>query len=243
MPQDQPVQIVVTPELAEVLASRRQARNAQLTAAGQPPVQDESPFISSADLEKENARAAQKPRRTRITPAAKAKIDARCKSIPGFERHSRKCCICRHPHVDAIEEIYLNWYSGRDICAFFHLNDPDIVYRHGHAAGLDVLRRQNVRAVIERFIEQWPRIKVSSSTIIRSIRALSCLDDKGHWADLPSTHILLSGQPLPAEAATSPTAVPVLGSATISSHPPKPIGRAAKDPSPPVRHSPRATAR
>ncbi len=183
MPNNPPVQIVAEPALAEILATRRADRNAALIAAGQPPLQDESPFVSSSEVAEQQASAA--ARKTRLTAAAKAKIAARAEANPFFARHSRKCLICRHPDVDAIEQIYLNWFSARAIADYFRFHDLDVVYRHAAAAGLDVLRRQNVRSVLERFIEEWRHVKITSSAIIRSIRALSCVDERGHWTDLP----------------------------------------------------------
>ena len=206
MSHNQPrVQIVVDPALADVLASRRQSRNAERIAAGQPPVQDESPFISSADFEKkqETARTAPKAYRNRISAAAKAKIDARCKSIPGFERHSRKCQICHSRDVEDIEEWYINWSSAHWIALSFKVGLEDVVYRHARAAGLDVLRRQNARMVVEKLMEQVDQVTVTSSTILRAARALSCMNDQGRWTDPPSTHIVLTSKDLPEQVTTS----------------------------------------
>ncbi|HEV2617511.1 MAG TPA: hypothetical protein VGU63_12980 [Candidatus Acidoferrales bacterium] len=128
--------------------------------------------------------------------AAKAKVAERIASVPGFERHSRKCQICRSPYVDFIEDKYLRWYRCDLVCRFYRIGDTDTLYRHVRAAGLDTLRRQNIGVVVENFIEQWPSVKVSASNILHSIRALSCLDDKGQWTDPPRTHILVRGQNL-----------------------------------------------
>src|SRR6185437_3030244 len=49
----------------------------------------------------------------------------------------------------------------------------------------------------------WRTVKVTSSTVIRSIRALSCLDEKGRWTDPPSTHILVRGNDASAADARS----------------------------------------
>ncbi|MGH9732508.1 MAG: hypothetical protein ACRD4A_12490 [Candidatus Acidiferrales bacterium] len=205
---DPPYKIVLSPVMAQIMAERRADQNARLAAQGLPPIETESPFISTDEYEaeekaREKQRGAQKPQpfpkptSNRLTAAAKAKITARSQSIPGFERHSRKCQICRNPEVDAIEQVYLDWYNVRHIASYFQFDDADVIYRHARATGLDVLRRQNVRIVVERFIEQGHYIKVTVPGILRSIRALSCLDEKGRWTELPSTHILLSGKDLP----------------------------------------------
>jgi hypothetical protein len=204
MPHNPQVKIVVEPKLADMLASRREARNAERTAAGQPPVQDESPFISSAELETENAPdTPRKAYRARITAAAKAKIDARCKSIPGFERHSRKCQVCHNRDVEEIEDWYINWSSAHWIALTFKVGLEDVVYRHARATGLDVLRRRNARMVVEKIMEQVDQVDVTSSTILRATRALSCMDDQGRWTDPPSTHIVLTSKGLPEQITTS----------------------------------------
>jgi hypothetical protein len=133
------------------------------------------------------------PLRARLTRAAKAKIAERSAADPAFERHSRKCALCRHPALDEIERAYLGWHSAYDICRFFQIDDPDTLYRHARAAALDVARRQNVRTVVENFVERSRHVKITSSTVLHSIRALSCLDDNGRWTDPPRTHILVRG--------------------------------------------------
>ncbi|MGH9865577.1 MAG: hypothetical protein ACRD4H_09215 [Candidatus Acidiferrales bacterium] len=224
MSQNPAYKLPVCLELYELLAARRVAENERLAAQGLPPTDREFPFISSDEIElQQKHRAAQnaqpfaKPTSNRLTAVAKAKILARKESIPGFERHSRKCQICRHPAVDAIEEVYINWYPASDICRYFGFDDPDILYRHAHAAGLDELRRQNMRIVPERLIENWTKVKVTVGGILRSIRALSCLDEKGRWNDLPSTHIILSKKDLPDNTSASSTESGIPGPGVTSS--------------------------
>jgi hypothetical protein len=199
-----PVEIVLDPALPDIPASHDGA-NADAAAASQPPLQDESPFVSSAEAERkqEKTRTAPRPYRTRIAADAKALIDARCESIPGFERHSRKCQICHNRYVEYIEEWYLNWSSAHWIALTFKLGLEDVVYRHARAARLDILRRQNARMVVEKLMEQVDQVTVTSATILRAARALSCMDDQGRWTDPPSTHIVLTSKDLPEPAAVS----------------------------------------
>ena len=217
-----PVEIVVSDSLYEILAKRRADRNARLAADGLPPANDDFPFIPQAQAEAEAKQrtpqstaaspAPPPPTRGPLCRAAKAKVAERNAAIPGFERHSRKCQICRSPYVDYIEQLYLQWERVDLVCRYFQLADPDTLYRHARAAGLDVLRRQNSRWVIEQFIEQWRTVKITSSTVIRSIRALSCLDEKGRWTDLPKTHIFLRGpDSSAADARSSDSGLPESG--------------------------------
>lgn len=228
-----PVQIVLSDSFYEIATQRRADENARLASQGLPPTDDESPFISEsqakaeaeAEAKQRASKAAQKaaaslapppPTRGPLCRAAKAKVAERIAAIPGFERHSRKCQICRSPYVDDIEQLYLQWERVDLICRYFQLADADAVYRHARAAGLDVLRRQNSRWVVEQFIEQWRTVKITSSTVIRSIRALSCLDEKGRWTDLPKTHILVRGTDAPPDSAASSSGPPESDSATSS---------------------------
>jgi hypothetical protein len=187
--------ITLPRETYECFAGYRAARRA---AQGLPPEDPKDiPWLCEHEVEaEENQRTTPEESSTprgRLTRAAKAKIAERDAAIPGFERHSRKCALCRHPALEEIERAYLAWHSVFDICRFFEIDDPDTIYRHVRAAQLDVARRQNVRTVVENFIEQSRHVKITSSTILRSIRALSCLDDNGRWTDPPRTHILVRG--------------------------------------------------
>ncbi|MHB8755995.1 MAG: hypothetical protein ACYC92_13725 [Candidatus Acidiferrales bacterium] len=219
-----PVEIVVSDSLYEILAKRRADHNARLAADGLPPATDDFPFITQTQAQAEAQARQRTPQSTAASPApppptrgplcraAKAKVAERNAAIPGFERHSRKCQICRSPYVDYIEQLYLQWERVDLIRRYFQLADPDTLYRHARAAGLDVLRRQNSRWVIEQFIEQWRTVKITSSTVIRSIRALSCLDEKGRWTDLPKTHIFLRGPDASAaDARSSDSGLPESG--------------------------------
>jgi hypothetical protein len=204
--QNPPVKPVLTDGFFDVVLHKRAQDNERLAAQGLPPRTDELWCISESDariLAADEAKrrgdqaaalvAPPAPTRGPLCRAAKAKSAERNASIPGFERHSRKCQICRHPYYDSIEASYLNWENVVATCRYFQLADADTIYRHARAAGLDVIRRQNVRVVIERFIEKAADAKVTVTSTLRSIRALSCLDDKGRWTDLPKTHILRRG--------------------------------------------------
>lgn len=142
----------------------------------------------------------------RRTPAAgwRAILAERRASIPGFNRHSRKCEICHDADVLEIEQAFVNWCSAPYIVRTFNLEYKDTVYCHARALGLDIVRRQNVRVAVEKLIEEVDQVKVTSATVLRAIRALSCIDDKGRWTDPPSTHIVLTGKDMPQQNLTSP---------------------------------------
>ena len=142
-----------------------------------------------------------KPKRRRRSPSTgwRSLLINRRASIPGFVRHSRKCKICHNHRVVEIEECYINWTSAHWIQEVFRIKSQDSIYRHARAAGLDAVRRQNVRVAVEKLIEEVDHVTVTSATILRAVRALSCLDDKGRWTDPPSTHIVLTAKDSPAQ--------------------------------------------
>ena len=186
-----PIKMIISDEFYEAIARRRAGQGVSQT-------EQQSCLISESQA---RAQAEAKQRAANAPPAAlprpgcavRSVLKTRRESIDGFERHSRKCRLCRHPHLEEIENAYLNWHSAYDICRVFQVQDPDTLYRHARAAGLDATRRSNVRHVVEHFIEQAHNVKITSTTVLRSIRALSCLDDKGYWTDLPKTHIVAPG--------------------------------------------------
>ncbi len=105
---------------------------------------------------------------------------------PDFDRHSRKCVICHHPDRAAIEEEFVGWRPPWRIAEVYDLDDYRAVHRHAHATGLTLRRRQNVHAVLDLLLEQVHDAKVSGDSILRAIRAYSCVDARGRWVDPPT---------------------------------------------------------
>jgi hypothetical protein len=111
-----------------------------------------------------------------------------CKTLPkqNFERHSRKCVICRHPDRSAIEEEFVHWGDPWDIARDYELGEYRAVYRHAHAAGLTLRRRENLHSALDMLLENTRRATISADGIIRAIRAYSCVDAMGRWVDPPT---------------------------------------------------------
>jgi hypothetical protein len=159
-------------ELAEILAGGNAHSTAESIAA---PVYFEE--------EQQDPSAATKPPRRRLTNAAKAKIANRCESNPSFERHSRKCQICSHPDIDGIEEQFIAWASANWIAEAFELTDESTIYRHARAAGLDVLRRENLSFVVEKVLQEVDNVETPTvSEVLRAARILARLNGRGQWA-------------------------------------------------------------
>lgn len=140
---------------------------------------------------------------------ARRLLESRIASNPDFERHSRKCQVCHSRWVEEIEEAYYNWSSAQWIINAFNISYDDAVYRHARAIGLDIKRRKNVVIAVEKLIEKVDEVAVTSSTVLRAVRALSCLDANGRWTDPPTTHVVVTTKnPPPAQTPVSHTGAP-----------------------------------
>jgi hypothetical protein len=59
------------------------------------------------------------------------------------------------------------------------------LYRHADATGLTALRKSRLCSVLDTIIEQAETVQVTGATILRAMRAYSCLTKNGDWVDLP----------------------------------------------------------
>jgi len=110
---------------------------------------------------------------------------------PAPDRHERKCLICNHPDRDAIEEDFLHWHSPSAIASRFDVT-RDSIYRHAHATRLFSRRAGKIRSVLDLIIEQADRVKVTGDTIIRAVRAYSCITDDGRWIEPPPRQVIVT---------------------------------------------------
>lgn len=104
-----------------------------------------------------------------------------------LERHQRKCTICQHPEREDIEDEFLHWHFPNAIAVSYGLGDERVVYRHARAAGLMAQRRDNCQAALDRIVEHADALRrVKADSIIRAIRAYSCLTESGRWIESPT---------------------------------------------------------
>ena len=104
---------------------------------------------------------------------------------PDLQRHARKCHICHHPQRAEIEDDFLNWHGPNDIVKDYQLPHWSVIYRHANALGLRARRNENIRTVLDIFLEQAESAPITANAILRAIRAYSCLKDDGTWVELP----------------------------------------------------------
>lgn len=121
-------------------------------------------------------------------------------------RHAAKCGLCNHPCRAAIEFDFLNWRNPFDLVRSYNLRSLSTIYRHAHATGLLGRRRLNMRFALERIVERVGEVPVTASAVIRSIRAITRINDAGEWID-PPTRVIISredsSEPQPSRGAKS----------------------------------------
>ena len=103
-----------------------------------------------------------------------------------FERHSRRCIICHHPDREAIEEEFVHWRAPWKLSQDYKLNDYRTVYRHARAAGLLLQRRERLHSALDAFVESVDDVTFTGDTILRAMRAYSCIDSHGRWTEIPT---------------------------------------------------------
>ncbi len=106
-------------------------------------------------------------------------------------RHEKDCGICAHPQCEAIERDFVAWRSPKKIAREYHLSDRTTVYRHAHAFGLFTKRRRNVRAALEKIIEQAGEVQVSAPAVVAAVQAYAKINAAGQWVER-SEHVNLN---------------------------------------------------
>src|SRR6201981_768952 len=103
-----------------------------------------------------------------------------------LERHSRKCIICHHPEREAIEEEFVHWRSPTRLAHDYKLSDYRNIYPHPRAAGLLLQRRERLHSALDAFVESVDDVTFTGDTILRAMRAYSCIDSHGRWTEIPT---------------------------------------------------------
>jgi len=101
---------------------------------------------------------------------------------PIGRRHEANCRICSHPQREQIETEWIGWANTSKL-AQEHGLSRDSLYRHCHALGLFEKRRRNLRAALERIVEQADSVEVSASSVVAAATALAKINSSGQWVD------------------------------------------------------------
>ncbi len=156
-----------------------------------PEIAEEVEEPDAADAKPPAARARAKSPAPRVSrKEARARLKLRLESIPGFDRHSRKCQICNHPEIEDLEDEFLNWASAHWIKKAFKLSDESTIYRHARATGLDFVRRENLGFALEKIVQEIDHLEAPTVTeVIRAVRTLARLNSRGEWVFPPTPEI------------------------------------------------------
>jgi hypothetical protein len=112
--------------------------------------------------------------------------------------HRVHCKVCSHPERDAIEEGFLMWQRPSELAREFQLNHRKAIYAHANALGLFEKRARAMRFVLEKIMEESTLNAPSADSLIRAVRAYSCLDENGHWHE-PAKRLIVTHQKVVAE--------------------------------------------
>ncbi|HKF51557.1 MAG TPA: hypothetical protein VKB26_04545 [Candidatus Acidoferrales bacterium] len=106
---------------------------------------------------------------------------------------------------EAIEAAFVDWNKAGWIERHYGLTGETTLYRHARATGLDVRRRENLRTVVEKVLEDVNFIETpTASALLRAVRTCACLNDRGQWVEPPTTHVAISATQPPAQSANPP---------------------------------------
>jgi hypothetical protein len=98
-------------------------------------------------------------------------------------RHEKNCKVCAHVNRDAIEQDFISWKSPSAITKEYGLRDRTTIYRHAHATGLSEKRRRNVRAALERIIEQAGTVDVNAASVVQAVTTYARLNSLGQFVE------------------------------------------------------------
>jgi hypothetical protein len=95
--------------------------------------------------------------------------------------------LCLLPPATEIEAAFIGWRSPAAIAEEYGLADRASVYRHAHAFGLFEKRRRNIRAALERIIENAGEVDVTASAVVSAVQAYAKINSAGEWIDRSET--------------------------------------------------------
>jgi hypothetical protein len=97
---------------------------------------------------------------------------------PHQGRHESHCSICCHAKREEIEDAFVSWISPVRISKEYGVC-RDAVYRHARALDLMEKRRRNVRAALERLIEQAGEVEVNAAAVVSAVSTYARINSRG----------------------------------------------------------------
>jgi hypothetical protein len=97
-------------------------------------------------------------------------------------RHQAGCKVCAHPEREQIEAEWCAWANTSELAKQYGLS-RDSIYRHAAAFNLQERRARNLRAALERIIEQAEGVTVNAAAVVSAIQAYAKINSAGQWVD------------------------------------------------------------
>jgi len=101
-------------------------------------------------------------------------------------RHATHCKICSHAEREQIEQDFVNWASASRIATRYSVSANGL-YRHAHALDLMEKRRRNVRAALEKIIEQAGEVEVNAAAVVQAVGAYARINARGELVERRET--------------------------------------------------------
>lgn len=101
---------------------------------------------------------------------------------PNSGRHEAGCRVCAHPEREQIETEWCSWANSSKLAKQYGLS-RDSVYRHVVAFNLREKRAKNLRAALERIIEQADGVTVNAAAVVSAVQAYAKINLQGAWVD------------------------------------------------------------
>lgn len=177
------------------------------------PVGESSPDSEEVPHHEPSPRRRRRSSNLNLKSASQIDLDEDEENLTPFDRHVRKCKICKSPKCDEIEQAFLEWQSPDVIRRDFRIRDRHTIYRHARARGLLEIRGRNLRAALAHILEQSCFCRPTGESVIRAARAYASLTGYVNWVEPPTTHIVVPARPTPA--------LPALAGRTLFARPVK----------------------
>ena len=126
---------------------------------------------------------------------------------PAGRRHEIGCRVCAHPEREQIEAQWCAWANTSRLAKQYGLS-RDSLYRHVAAFNLRERRGKNLKAALEKIIEQADGVTVNAGSVVQAIQAYAKINSAGQWIDrteqvnLNDLFSRMSGEELEAYAKT-----------------------------------------
>lgn len=101
---------------------------------------------------------------------------------PAGRRHEAGCKVCAHPEREQIEAEWCAWANTSWLAKDYGLS-RDSIYRHVAAFNLRERRARNLRAALERIIEQADGVTVNAAAVVAAVQAFAKINAQGAWVD------------------------------------------------------------